>query len=121
MRRAILLGLTCTLFAASAHAVRELVIIEEPQLAERLEGVVLDGSGPPIPDMRVTEQAENGSTVLRTTKTDENGYFHFPAQRGKTIYCLRFDHPLWNPLQLTLELNKHARQRRITVKPQIGG
>jgi hypothetical protein len=59
--------------------------------------------------------------VLRTTETDNKGRFHFPTQRGKTVYCLRFDQPSWNPLQLTLKLDKNAPQRGITAKPEIGG
>jgi hypothetical protein len=37
------------------------------------------------------------------------------------MYCLRFDGSGWNPLQMTLKLNRHAPQRGITAKPQIGG
>jgi len=121
MRRTILIALVCAFLVSSAEAVRELVVIEEPQLAQRVEGVVLDTSGAPIPDMTVTDRTENGAAVLRTTKTDSKGHFHLPTQRGKTVYCLRFDHPLWNPLQLTLKLDKHAPERGITAKPHIGG
>jgi len=121
MHRAVAIALTCALLAPAAMAVRELVIIQNPQVAQKVEGVVLDFNGAPIPDMTVTDRTENGAAVLRSTKTDERGHFHFSTQRGKTIYCLRFDHPLWNPLQLTLKLDKHAPQRGITAKPEIGG
>ena len=121
MRRVITIALACTFFAASAMAVCQLVVIEEPQPAQRVEGVALDTNGNPIPDMTVTDRTEDGAAVLRTTKTDSKGHFHFPSQRGKSAYCLRFDHPLWNPLQLTLKLDEHAAQRGITARPQIGG
>ena len=121
MRRLIVIALTSAFLVAPAQAVRELVVIEEPQLAQRVEGIVLDPSGAPIADMTVTDRSENGVAVLRATKTDSKGRFHFPSQRGKTTYCLRFDHPLWNPLQLTLKLDKRAPQRGITAKPEIGG
>jgi hypothetical protein len=121
MRRVIVIALTCAFFVSSARAVRQLVVIEEPQLAQRVEGIVLDPSGAPIPDMTVTDRTENGVAVLRATNTDSKGHFHFPSRRGKTVYCLRFDHPLWNPLQLTLKLDKHAPQRGIAAKPEIGG
>jgi CO dehydrogenase/acetyl-CoA synthase gamma subunit (corrinoid Fe-S protein) len=121
MRRVIVIALTGAFFVASARAVRELVAIEEPQLAQRVEGIVLDPSGVPIPDATVTDRTENGVAVLRTTKTDSKGHFHFPSQRGKTAYCLRLDHPWFNPLQLTLKLDKHAPQRGITARPHIGG
>ena len=121
MRRVMIIALAGAFCVASATAVRELVIIQEPQLAQRVEGIVLDPSGAPIPDMTVTDRTENGVVVLRSTKTDSKGHFHFPSQRGKPVYCLRFDHLLWNPLQLTLKLDKHAPQRGITAKPEIGG
>jgi hypothetical protein len=121
MHRVIAIALSCALFVASAKAVRELVIIEEPQLAQRVEGVVVDPSDAPIPDVTVTDRTENGVDVLRSTKTDSNGHFHFSTQHGKTVYCLRFDQPLWNPLQLTLKLDKHGPERGITARPHIGG
>src|SRR5690242_13585180 len=105
MRFVIAIALTCAVFVTSATAARQLVIIAEPQPAQRVEGIVLDPAGVPIPDMTVTERTQDGVTVLRSTKTDRKGHFHFFRQRGKTLYCLRFDHPLWNPLQLTLKLD----------------
>lgn len=113
--------LTCAFFVASGQASRQLVIIEEPQSTQKLEGVVLDPSGAPIPDVTVTDRTENCASVLRSTKTDVNGRFHFRKQRGKSVYCFRFDHPLWNPLQLTVKIDKHAPRRGITAKPEIGG
>jgi hypothetical protein len=115
------IALTWAFFLSPAMAVRELVIIEEPQLAQRLEGTVVDPSGAPIANMIVTDRTEDGVTVLRTTKTDKKGHFHLAVEGKKTAYCLRFDHPLWNPLQLTLKLDKHAPQRGIMARPQIGG
>jgi CO dehydrogenase/acetyl-CoA synthase gamma subunit (corrinoid Fe-S protein) len=109
------------LFAASAPAVRELVVIAEPQLAQRVEGIVLDPSGAPIAGMTVTDRTENWVAVLRTAMTDRNGRFHFSSQAGKNIYNLRFDHPGFNPLELKLKLDKRALDRAITVKAPIGG
>jgi hypothetical protein len=121
MRQVVAIALGCVFFVASARAVRVLLIVEEPQLAQKVEGIVLDPSGGPIPDMTVSDRTEDGIAVLRTMKTDSKGHFQFSTQRGKTAYCLRFDHPLFNPLQLTLKLDKHAPQRGITARPQIGG
>jgi hypothetical protein len=121
MRRVIAIALACAFFVATAKAVRELVIIEEPQLAQRIEGVVLDFNGTPIEGVAVTDRTENCVAALRTTKTDGKGHFHFSTQRGKTVYCLRFDHPLWNPLQVTLKLDRHTPERGITARPHIGG
>lgn len=121
MRHLVITIAGIVLVAASAHAVRELVEIEEPQAAQRVEGIVLDPTGAPIADMTVTDRAEGCQVVLRSTKTDSKGHFRFSKQRGKTVYCLRFDHPLWNPLQMKLKLDKHAPQRGITARPEIGG
>lgn len=121
MCRLVAIALACSFLVPTAAAVRELVIIDEPQLAQKLEGVVLDPTGAPIPDMIVTDRTENCVAVLRSAKTDSRGHFHFSTQHGKTVYCLRFDHPLWNPLQLRVKLDKHAPRRGITAKPEIGG
>src|SRR5262249_55168688 len=120
MHRALAAALLFGFFVPAAMAVRELVIIDTPQVAQKVEGVVLDSNGDPITNMTVTDRTEDGKPVLRSTKTDERGHFHFASQRRKTN-CLRFDHPLWNPLQLRVKLDKHAPQRGITAKPEIGG
>lgn len=49
VHRVAAIALIFAFFVASAKAVRELVVIEEPQPARRVEGVVLDPSGAPIP------------------------------------------------------------------------
>jgi hypothetical protein len=121
MHRLTRIAIACAFLISFAHAARELVIIEEPQPAQRVEGRVLDYSGNPIQGVTVTDRTEDGVSVLRSTTTDEKGRFHFSTQHGKTVYCLRFDHPWWNPLQLTLTLDKHASQRGITARPRIGG
>ena len=71
--------------------------------------------------MTVTDRTEEWGAELRSTTTDSKGHFHFSQQRGKSVYYLRFDHALFNPLQLKLKLDKHAPQRAITVRPHIGG
>jgi len=108
-------------FAPSANAVRELVIIKEPQLSQRVEGVVLDPNGDPIAGVTVTDRAQDGVAILRSTATDAKGYFRFSTQGGKSVYCIRFEHPLWNPLQVTVKIDKHAHQRGITARPEVGG
>ena len=121
MRHVLAVAISCMLLAPSALAVRELVIIDEPQSAQRVEGIVLDRSGAPIADVIVTDRSDDCAAILRSTQTDSTGHFRFPRQHGKTVYCLNFDHPLWNPLQIKLKLDKHAPRRRITARPEIGG
>ena len=121
MNRAIAIAVLCALFVSSAKAVRELVVLEELQPAQRVEGIVLDPSGSPIPNVTVTDRTEEWAAVLRTTTTDSNGQFRFSSQRGKSVYYLRFDNALFNPLELRLKLDKKAPQRAITARPQIGG
>lgn len=119
--RTIGIALLCSLLVPYAVAVRDLVTIDELQPAKRVEGVVLDPSGAPIPNMTVTDCTPGWAAELRSTMTDEKGHFRFSRQRGKTVYHLRFDSPLFNPLQLRLKLDKTAPQRAITAKPKIGG
>lgn len=121
MRRATAIALACAFFVTSAKAVRELVVIEELQPAQQVEGVVLDPSGAPIPDMKVTDRSEQWVAILRSTTTDSKGHFRFARQRGKTVYYLRFDHAAFNPLELRLKLDKNVPQRTITARPEIGG
>jgi len=47
-----------TLLVLSAKTVREVVEIEEPQAALRIEGVVLDPSGAPIEGMTLPDRSE---------------------------------------------------------------
>ena len=121
MYRATAIVLICGFFVTSAKAVRELVVIEELQPAQRVEGVVLDPSGAPIPNMTVTDRTGEWVAVLRSTTTDSNGHFRFSSRREKSVYYLRFDNALFNPLQLRLKLDKKAPQRAITARPEIGG
>ena len=86
--RAIAIALICAFFVTSARAVRELVVIEELQPAQRVEGVVLDPSGAPIPNMRVTDRTEKWVAVLRSTTTDSNGHFRFSSQRATRDECV---------------------------------
>src|SRR5215469_9679648 len=95
---ALIVFLIYTVLIPAAVAVREIVVIEEPQPARQVDGVVLDPSGAPISGMTVTDRTEDEATVLRSTRTDEQGRFHFSKKRAKTLYYLRFDHPLFNPL-----------------------
>jgi len=122
VKRTILLTLTCVFFSASsAIAVRQLVTIDTPQPARRVEGIVLDPSGAPIPEMTVSDYSEGWAIVVRTTKTDDKGHFRFSEQRGKNIYYLQFDSPSYNPLRIKLKLDKNSPHRAVTVNAPIGG
>jgi hypothetical protein len=121
VRRALVIAITCLFLVASGMAVRQLVIIEEPQPARHVEGIVVDPSGAPIPDMTVTDCDDQWDTILRTTKTDSKGHFHFSSQPGKAIYYLHFENALFNPLQLKLTLDKKSHAHGIVVKAPIGG
>jgi len=121
MRHTTTIALTFLLLVASANAVRQVVQLEKPQPARRVEGFVLDPSGAPIPGMTVTDRTKGWGTVLRSTTTDDKGHFHFSQIPGKVIYYLQFDDLLFNPLELKLKLDKKSRRRAITARPQIGG
>jgi hypothetical protein len=81
-----------------------------------MEGLALSSTR-----MVATDRTSDGVTILRSTKTDAKGYFRFSTQGGKSVYCIRFDRPLWNPLQVTVRLDKHEHQRGITVKDMVVG
>jgi len=71
--------------------------------------------------MTVSDCTPEWVAVQRSTKTDSKGHFRLSQQTGKTVYYLRFDHRLFNPLALKLRLDKNAPQRGIIAKPEIGG
>jgi hypothetical protein len=108
-----IIGITalCLFVVISGVAARYTVRIEEPQPAQRVEGVVLDPSGAPIPDVTVSDRTDQWEAVLRTAKTDRQGRFHFSREHKKVVYYLHFEHPMFNPLELKLKLNKKALQR----------
>jgi hypothetical protein len=121
VRRAASLFIVCLSLLASGMAVRQIVVIAIPQPAQQVEGIVLGPSDDPISGMTVSDCSQQWTAALRTTTTDNRGHFRFSKQPGKTLYYLRFDHPLWNPLELKLKLDKRAHESGITAKPQIGG
>lgn len=84
VHRAAAIAVICAFFVTSANAVRELVTIDDFQPAHRVEGVVLDPSGAPIPNMTVTDRSEEWVAILRSTTTDSKGHFRFSSQRGKS-------------------------------------
>jgi hypothetical protein len=47
------------------------------QPALRVEGIVLDHSGAPIPNETVTDRSEESVPVRRSTTMDRNGHFRF--------------------------------------------
>ena len=121
MNRIAAVVLSCLAITPCARAVRELVVLEEPQPAQRVQGIVVDVSGAPIPGMTVTDCTNQWAKALRSAKTDAEGRFHFSQQLGKSLYYLRFDHPGFNPLELQLKLDKHSANQSIRVCAPIGG
>jgi hypothetical protein len=67
MRSITVIALPCAFFVATAQAVRVLVVIEEPELAQKAEGIVVDPSGA-NPRHAVTDRAEDGVAVLRRSR-----------------------------------------------------
>jgi hypothetical protein len=69
------IAIVSAFFATSASAVREFLILQEPQPAQRVEGVVLDSAGLPIEGMTVSDCTPKWSKILRSTTTDSKGHF----------------------------------------------
>jgi hypothetical protein len=95
VHRAAAIAVICAFFVSSAKAVRELVTIDELQPAQRVEGVVLDPSGTPIPNMTVTDRSEEWVAVLRSTQRTSTGIFAFLRSAVKvcTISITRYSTP----------------------------
>jgi len=95
-----------------------IVEIEKPQVAKTVAGVVNDPSGAALPDVTVEERSADWKTVLRSTKTDERGRFHF-SRGAKTVYYFEFSRSGFNWLRIKLEIQKKAK-RLVTVTMPIG-
>ena len=96
----------------------EIVEIEKPQVAKKVEGVVNDPSGAALPDVTVEERSDDWKTVLRSTRTDESGRFHF-SRGAKTVYYLELSRSGFNWVCIKLEIQKKAK-RLVTVTMPIG-
>jgi hypothetical protein len=78
--------------------------------------------GDPIAGMTVTDRTQKVSQSFVPQRPMPKAYFRFSTQGGKGVYCIRFDHLLWNLLQVTVRLDKHAHQHGITAKDMaVGG
>ena len=95
-----------TLNVAGQHQTIE---IEKPQSAKLVGGIVTDPSGAVVPDVIVEERSQNWGTVLRSTKTDENGRFKFPAIQNKAVYYLQLSCYGFDPLRIKVRIDKKAK------------
>lgn len=68
-----------SLFTLNVAGQYQTIEIEKPQSAKLVGGIVTDPSGAVVPDVIVEERSQDWGTVLRSTETDENGRFEFPA------------------------------------------
>ena len=82
VRRVSHILLAWALLVPSAMAIRELVELEELQPAQQAERIILDPSDTPIPNMKGT-RLQGWTAVLRSTTSDDKGYFRLSRQRGK--------------------------------------
>ena len=68
-------------------------LYSQPQ-QHRIEGVVVDDQGKPIPAVTVTAYRGN-SNVVDTVKTDGNGKYSLKYPEGTTITNVVYDHSAW--------------------------
>jgi hypothetical protein len=101
----------------SVSAQLQVVEIKQPQFARSVAGIVVDPSGAALPGVIVEERTEDWKTVLRSTKTDDNGNFHFASSRNKIVYHLYFSHSGFDWLQINLELHKKAKSPLVIKMP----
>ena len=107
------------LLALSISAQQEIVVIEQPQSAKSVAGVVVDPSGAALSGVTVEERSQDWKVVLRATETDENGRFHFASSPNKTLYFLYFSRSGFNWLRIKLQVSKRAKSS-LVVKMPIG-
>ena len=115
-----LFAIACLSFSSVILAAQmEVVEIEKPQLAKSVAGFVVDPSGAGLSGVRVEERSGDWKTVLRSTKTDDKGRFHFSNSGNKSVYYLQFSRFGFNWLRLKLQLDKTVK-RPIIIKMPIG-
>ena len=97
-----------SLLSLSLAGQYQTIEIEKPQSAKLVGGIVTDPSGAAVPDVIVEERSQDWETVLRSTETDKNGRFKFPATPKKAVYYLQFLRSGFDPLRIKLRLDKKA-------------
>lgn len=105
-----------TLLSVGVAGQMEIVQIEKPQVAKMVAGIVNDPSGAALPDVTVEERSADWKTVLRSTRTDERGRFHF-LRSEKTVYYLEFSRSGFNWVRIKLEIQKKAKRLVIVTMP----
>jgi carboxypeptidase family protein len=82
-----------------------------------LSGVVLDGVGAPISEVRVSEMSDNWSTELRSTSTDSRGQWSFtPTETGKT-YKIQLRKVGFHPVRMRVKVTKHHAKPLVVEMP----
>jgi len=62
----------------------------------------------PAADITVELRSSDGSTVLASTKTDANGYFHLDPPKSRGPLHLRLSAPGVNPYELRVRIKKNG-------------
>ena len=119
MRRALVLLLLIGLFGV-VDALAQMEIVEMPsRTAKALAGIVTDPSGAPLEGVLVEERSSNWANVLRSTKTDAKGLFHFSSTKKQNTYYLQFGRTGFNWARLTVKVHRHG-EPKIMLQMPIG-
>jgi hypothetical protein len=92
IRAAILVLFFCTaVFVGPSFCQQMTITIDKPFVSRSLSGIVTDGSGEPVPGAYVELRTRKWRKLLKTTKTNVNGWFGFKTM-GEATYYLTIPH-----------------------------
>ena len=103
-----------TALTTAAFGGNETVVFANLKTARTLAGIVFDPSGAAIPCVLVSELDLDGTTILRSTITDEQGGWMLePASRK--IYTLLFFSNGFNDVQIRVKLSEKGKELTVSL------
>lgn len=111
MRINVLTAVFLTLLAGGAERIYAqflTVQLDKPYLAARASGIVVDPTGVPIPDAKVTLMNGVWKKALKDVWTDDNGRFKFDGIKS-TICYLEISRPGFQIMHVKLKIIRTAR------------
>jgi hypothetical protein len=99
------------------HANESIIEYTKVRNAAELSGIVLDQSGVPISQVRVSEMTDNWNTEVRSTSTDGQGHWSFaPTKRGST-HEIQFTKATFHAVRIHVKVTKRHPKTLIVEMP----